>query len=169
MGEDRSRRIDEPLKGFEPESSGESTQFLKTAEKEIQLSISAGASLAEVLNRICNALDCEIGNVISLVSLLDEDTAGFESIAGTAKQFGLHTFCSVGVFAANQELLGTLDMYSCKPELPSALELELIKRAGRLAAIAIERVDKALEDADAVVAEMRPVRRRVLEWPKTVN
>jgi GAF domain len=169
MGEDRSRRIDEPLKGFEPESSGESTEFSKRTEKEILLSISAGASLAEVLNRICNALDCEIGNVISLASLLDEDTTDFATIAGTAKQFGLHKFCSVGVFAANQELLGTLDMYSCKPELPSARELELIKRAGRLVAIAIERVDKALEDVDAVAAELRPVRRRVLEWPKIVN
>jgi hypothetical protein len=169
MGEDRSRRIDRLLTGCEPQSSGETTQFLQRAEKEIQRSIFAGASLAEVLNRICSALDCEIGNVISLVSLLDDDTADFEAIAGTAKQFGLHTFCSIGVFAANQELLGTLDMYSCKPELPSAGELELIKRAGRLAAIAIERGDRALEDADAVVAEMRPVRKRVLDLSRIVN
>src|SRR5690242_13758005 len=98
MGEDRSRRIDRPLKGCEQQSSGESIQFLMRAE-EILLSISAGASLAEVLNRICSALDCEIGNAISLVCLLDDDTANFEAIAGTAKQFGLHKFCSLGVFA----------------------------------------------------------------------
>jgi hypothetical protein len=169
MGEDRSRRIDRPIKGCEPQSSGETTQFLQRAEKEILLSISAGASLAEVLNRICSALDCEIGNVVSIVSLLDDDRTDFEAIAGNAKQFGLHKFCSIGVFAVNQELLGTLDMYSCKPELPSAGELESIKCAGRLAAIAIERGDKALEDADAVVAEMRPVRKRVLDWSRIVN
>ena len=169
MGENRSRRIDRPLEGCERQSSGESTEFLKRPEKEILLSISAGASLAEVLNRICGALDCEIGNVVSLVSLLDDATEDYAAAAGNAKQFGLHKFCSIGVFAANQELLGTLDMYSCKPELPSAGELALIKRAGRLAAIAIERGDKAFEDTDAVVAEMRPVRRPVLDWPKIVN
>ncbi len=152
MGENRSRRIDRPLEGCERQSSGESTEFLKRPEKEILLSISAGASLAEVLNRICGALDCEIGNVVSLVSLLDDATEDYAAAAGNAKQFGLHKFCSIGVFAANQELLGAL-----------------IKRAGRLAAIAIERGDKAFEDTDAVVAEMRPVRRRVLEWPKIVN
>ena len=169
MREDRDSRIDRLLEGCEPQSSGESIRFLMRAEEEILLSISAGASIAEVLNRICNALDCEIGNVVSLVSLLDDDTTDNAAVAGSAKQFGLYKFCSIGVVAGNQELLGTLEMYSCKPRLPSARELDSIKRAGCLAAIAIERGDKALEDANAVAAKMRPARKRVLEWPATVN
>ena len=163
MREDRGSRIDRPLEGCEPQSSGESIQFLMRAEEEILLSIFAGASVAEVLNKICSALDCEIGNVVSLVSLLGDDATDNSAIAGTAAQFGLHKFCSIEVVAGNQELLGTLEMYSCKPEFPSARELNLAKRAGCLAAIAIERGDKALEDANAVVAEMRPVRNRLLE------
>jgi hypothetical protein len=169
MDEHPSTQIDLPPEDRKRLGSGESIQFSKMAEEEILHSISAGMSLPELLNKISSALDCEIGNVVSLVSLLDDDTADFEAIAGNAKQFGLHKFCSIGIVAENHELLGTLEMYSCKSGLPSAREMELIERAGRLAAIAIEKGKDTLQDADAVVAEMLPTRKRVLEWPKKVN
>jgi hypothetical protein len=167
MGEDRSSRHDRPNERHGRLRTGDGVRFLLRGEEQILQSITAGAPLPELLNRICSALDCEIGNVASLVSLLDDDATHFAAIAGNAKRFGLHKFCSIGVFAETQELLGTLEMYSSEPDLPSPDELELIEHAGCLAAIAIERENGTV--GEAVAAEMRPVRKRVLEWPKTVN
>lgn len=49
------------------------------------------------------------------------------------------SFCTEGVFAENDELLGSLEMYCCDPRSPSADELQLIERAKCLAALAIKR------------------------------
>jgi hypothetical protein len=125
--------------------------------------------LQQLLNRICSALDCEIGNVVSLVSLLDEDVAEFEVAAKNAKHLGLHMFCSVGVIAENGELLGILEMYSCKPWGPSPQDLELIERAACLAAVAIERGNGAWEADESAIAEMLLIRRRVLDSSETLN
>jgi hypothetical protein len=169
MDEQRFSRRDRPIEGREQLGACESIQFLMRAEEKILHSISAGMPQSELLNRICRALDCEIGNVVSLVSLLDDDATDFAAIAGNAKHFGLHQFCSMGVIAENRALLGTLEMYSCEPGPPSPRELELIERAACLAAIAIERENGAIQDARAVVVELRPVRERAMDWQLTTN
>ena len=167
MSEDRSSGRDRPNEDHGHLRTGDGVRFLLGGEEQILQSITVGVPLSELLNRICSALDCEIVNVASLVSLLDDGATHFAAMAGNAKKFGLHKFCSIGIFAENQELLGTLETYSCEPRHPSAEELDLIERAGCLAAIAIERDNRTVGDVRAVTAEKRPVRNRVLEWPKT--
>lgn len=124
-------------------SSCDANPYLMRREEEILNSICVGEPLPKLLSRICSALDCEIGNVVSLVSILGDNALDFVAAAENAKQFGLYTFCSVGVMADNGEPLGILEMYSCKPKLPSPWEWKIIERAGCLAAIAIERENAA--------------------------
>jgi hypothetical protein len=169
MGEDRSRGHDCPNGSHWRLSNGDGVRFLLRGEEQILQSITAGAPLPELLNRICGALDCEIGNVVSLVSLLDEDAADFPAMAGSAKHFGLHMFCSIGVISENCELLGTLEMYACEPWSPSSQELEIIKRAGCLAAIAIERGNGPAEDDNGSIEEMRLIRKQMPDLPETLN
>jgi hypothetical protein len=114
-------------------------RFMLRAEEQILQSISVRAPLPELLNSICSALDCQIGNVVSLVSLLGDDATELATIAGNANLFGLYTFCSAGVLDENQEPLGSLDTYCCLPRRPSMEEFQLIERATCLAAIAINR------------------------------
>jgi len=68
-------------------------------------SISTGAPLPRILNGICSALDCQIGDVVSLISLPGDDASELAAIAMNAALFGLYTFSSEGVVAENNELL----------------------------------------------------------------
>jgi hypothetical protein len=123
--------------------SSESVQFLLRSEEEIIRSISARAPLPDLLDRICSALDLQIGSVISLISPLGDDASELDTITANASLFGLHAFCSDRVFARNAELLGSLQMYCCVPRDPSVSEIPLIERAKCLAAIAIARHNEA--------------------------
>jgi len=78
-------------------------------------------------------------------------------------------FCSVGVIAENGELLGILEMYSCKPLGPSPQDFGLIERAACLAAMAIERGNGAREHGESATVEMRLMRTRVLNSSETLN
>ena len=149
--------------------NGDEVRFLLRGEKQILQSIAVDMPLPELLNRICSALDCEIGDVISLVSLLDEDATELDATAKKARHLGLHMFCSIGVIAENGELLGILEIYSCKPWGPSPQDLGLIERAACLAAMAIERGNGAWEPDESATAEMRLMRRRVLNSSETPN
>src|SRR5256885_13660851 len=86
------------------------------------------------------------------------------AIARIAALFGLHAFCSSGVVAENDELLGTLEMYSCVQRRPSAREFQLIKRATSLAAIAIKRHNATNRHSYGGFHENRPATGRVLVW-----
>ena len=121
-----------------PFESEDKIQYLLRAEEQLLQSISTGAPLPGVLNGICSALDCQIGNVVSLISLSEDDPSELAAIAMDAAFFGLYTFCSEGVVAENNELLGSLEMYSSFPRSPSARESQWIERAKCLAAIAIK-------------------------------
>ena len=116
-------------------------QYLLNAEEHLLQSISARSPLPQVLNRICGALDCQIGGIISLISLAADDARDAAAIGTNAALFGLSTFYNESVVAGNDEVLGCLDMYSSVPRKPSAKELQLIERARCLAAIAI-KLDK---------------------------
>lgn len=119
--------------------SGRDIQYLLRAEEQLLQAISACAPLGEVLRMICDALDSEIGNMMSLIALPNDDATSLAAIAKSASLFGLHKFCSAGVVGGNDELLGSLEMYCSVPRRPFLNELQLIERATCLAAVAIKR------------------------------
>ena len=119
--------------------SGGEIQYVLREEEQILQSISGGAPLPKILHKICDALDLEIGKMISLVSLPNDDATSLATIARSAGVFGLHKFCSAPVAGGNDELLGSLEMYSCHPRRPFLPEVRLIERATCLAAVAIKR------------------------------
>ena len=147
----------------------EKIQYLLGAEEQLLQSISARAPLPEVLNGICSALDCQIGNVVSLISLPGDDPSELAAVAMNAALFGLHTFCSEGIVAENDELLGSLETYCSFPRSPSASESQWIERAKCLAAIAIKFDQEAAHQGNRGPRANRPVRGRVLEWPVSIS
>jgi hypothetical protein len=132
--------------------SGAEVQYLLRAEEQLLHLISARMPLAEILQEICDALNSEIGNVISLASLPDGDASGLATIAKSAGIFGLHKFCSAPVVGGNDEVLGSLEMYCCVARRPFLNEIRLIERATCLAAVAINRHNdtRSRPDADRI-------------------
>ena len=169
MNESHSHPRDRSQKHMSPCQSDDKIQYLLSAEERLLQSVSTGAPLPEVLNEICNALDCQIGNVVSLISLPRDDASELAEIAINAALFGLYTFCSEGVFAENDELLGSLEMYCSVPRSPSASEFQWIERAKCLAAIAIKLDQEAAHQGNCGLRENRPARCPVLEWPVSMN
>lgn len=119
--------------------SGAEVQYLLRAEEQLLHSISARIPLAEILHKICDALNSEIGNVISLTSLPDDDPTALATVVKSAGIFGLHKFCSAAVVGGNEEALGSIEMYCGIPRRPFLNEIRLIERATCLAAVAIKR------------------------------
>jgi hypothetical protein len=158
--------LDEPMALC---SSDDKFQYLLSAEPQLLQSISARAPLPELLNGICSALDCQIGGVVSNISLPDDDASEIAAIAGDATFFGLYGFCSAGIVAENGELLGSLQMYCCFQRRPSAGESQLIERAKCLAAVAIQRHNDAGKQGNARVPENRPARETVVERPASLS
>jgi hypothetical protein len=144
-------------------------QYLLSAEEQLLQSISARAPLPEVLNGICSALDGQIDNVVSLIFLPGDDASELAEIGMNAELFGLHTFCSEGVFTENDELLGALEMYSSVPRIPSASEVQLIERAACLAALAIQRDLEADHHAPIRIQAKLPLRRKMRTGLEYVN
>lgn len=144
------------------------TQYLLSAEEQILQSISAWAPLPELLDKICSALDCDLGNVVSLVSLSDGGVTDLAEVARDAKHFGLHAFCSAPVIGENEEPLGSLETYCCVPRRPSFRDLQLIERAACLAAIAIKRYNQE-GYATRCLQVHRPAPADFLEWPSSMN
>jgi hypothetical protein len=100
--------------------------------------ISTGAPLTHVLDKLCTALDVQVGDVVSLVLFSDDDEHYVHTIAQKAAQFGLFLFCSTAILSLSEELLGTFEMYCCFPRSPNPSESKLIERATHLAALAIQ-------------------------------
>ena len=169
MNKSRSRAGGRTQKCMPPCDSEDKIQYLLSAEEQLLQSISSGERLSGVLNGICSALDCQIGNVVSLISLPRDDPSGLAAIAMNAALFGLYTFCSEGVVAENDELLGSLEMYCSFPRSPSASESQWIERAKYLAAIAIKLDQEAAHQGNRGPRGNRPVRGRVLEWPVSMS
>jgi hypothetical protein len=119
--------------------SGDEVQSLLRAEEQILHAIFARAPVSDILDKICIALDCQIGNMISLISLPGDNPESVLEVARNAALFGLHSFYSEGIVADNDEVLGSIEMYCTVPRRPSANEVELIERAKCLVAIAIKR------------------------------
>jgi hypothetical protein len=142
---------------------------LGAEEEQLLRLMSAGAPLRRVLDGICSALDCQIGNVVSLISLPEDDSAEGTTIVTNAARFGLHAFCSEGVIAGNRQLLGSLEMYSCESRSPTPRESQCIERARCLASIAIKRHNKAARQSNCGIRRNRLVRGRVLQMQASMN
>jgi hypothetical protein len=118
-------------------------QYVLGFEELVLQAISARAPLSGILNRICTALDCQIGNVISLISVAGEDAGGFAPLAREAALLGMHSFHCDRIFVQEEEMLGCLEMYCCVLRSPSSREMQWIERAKCLAAIAIKLTNEA--------------------------
>jgi hypothetical protein len=119
----------------------DTAQTLLVGESHVLELISTGAPLTQVLDKLCIALDVQVGNVISLVLFPDDAEHFTHTIAQFAAQSGLSVFCCMAILSLNEELLGTLEMYCCFPRTPTSVEGTLIERAALLAALAIQRHD----------------------------
>jgi len=169
MNKSYSRTGGRSQKRMLPRNSEDKIQYVLSVEEQLLQSISSGERLPEVLNGICSALDCQIGNVVSLISLPGDDPSELAAVAMNAALFGLYTFCSEGIVAENDELLGSLETYSSFPRSPSASESQCIERAKCLAAIAIKVDQEAAQQGNRGLRANRPVRGRVLQWPVSMN
>jgi hypothetical protein len=150
------------------QSKGTLQDFLK-AEEHILRGISTRAPLPRVLNGISSALDCQIGNVVSLILLPGGDASEVAAIARNAEAFGLHIFFSEGIVAESGEDLGSLEIYCCVPRSPCSRELRLIERASCLAALAIKFDIERDHQGNFGLSGNRTVRARIIDWPVSMN
>lgn len=113
-------------------------QTLLAGEAHLLELISTGAPLPQVLNKVCTALDVQVGNVVSLVLLPDGEEHTAHTIANSAAEFGLSVFSRTAILSPSEELFGTFEIYCCSPRTPTPREERLIQRAAYLAALAIQ-------------------------------
>jgi hypothetical protein len=144
-------------------------QYLLKTEEQILQSISARAPISRILNDICNALDCEIGNTVSLISMPEENASSAFEGSRSAALFGLYSFFSVVIWAETGELLGSLEMYCCASRKPSPREFQLIERAVCLTAVAIKRHRETIDDGNRRIRGVRSAQRYVPETPTSMN
>ena len=169
MNEYDSGSGDRPQKHTLHRNLEDKIQYLLGAEEQLLQSISARAPLPEVLNGICSALDRQVGNVISLILLPEDDPTDLVPTALNAAFFGLYAFCSAGIVTENGEFLGSLDMYCSVRRTPSPMEIQWIERAKCLAALAIKLEDEADRQSNSGPRANRLARGSVLQWPVSVN
>src|SRR5712672_160933 len=131
--------------------SGDEVQYLLRAEHHLLQSISGRAPIADVLQHICEALDSQLGNMFSVISLPTDDPATVNAIAKSATRFRLYKFVSATVVGDNDQSLASLEMYCTLDRRPHLSEVQLIERATCLAAVAIQRHNQA---ANPVVREL---------------
>jgi len=114
-------------------------QTLLHGENGILELISMGAPLAGVLNRLCVAVDLQIANLVSVITLADDETHDLSTITERAARFGLYVFWCASIPLREEAPLGWLEMYNCVSRDPVPLELQLIERVTHVAALAIQR------------------------------
>jgi hypothetical protein len=122
----------------QPHSEDE-VQYLLRAEHHLLQSISGRAPIADVLQHICEALDSQLGNMFSVISLPSDDPADVSAIAKSATLFRLYKFVSASVVGDGDQPLASLEMYCTLDRRPHLSEVQLIERATCLAAVAIQR------------------------------
>jgi len=163
------RQRGRPSISSEPRSSEDKVQYLLDAEERILRSIALRAPVSEILNGICTALDSQIGNMVSRISLPESDLENASGNARNADLFGLHIFFSGTIFNEFGKGLASLEMYCCIARNPTSFELQCIERAACLAAFALE-CDAAPKDrANHHMSEKKQLRDNAPEWPASVN
>jgi hypothetical protein len=169
MASQESHRKGAPRRVWFPRHCTDNKSSPFTEERRILELIALGEPLAGTLNQLCAMIDVQIGNVVSLVSLPDQDKSHARIIAQSAMQFGLHVFSSTTILSPDKSLLGTLQIYSCDQRRPTAHEAQLIERVIHLAAVALQR-HRDEEDSDRSLGSWRSaIRRSPPERPPFVN
>src|ERR1700683_5329618 len=87
-------------------------------ERQIIELISLGAPLPGILNKLCTAIDLQVGNVVSLISLPDEQESHLCCINESAVKCGLNAFSLTHILSRKKKLLGTLQIYCCDQRHP---------------------------------------------------
>ena len=169
MDEQRFRQRVRRQIPWQPHHSEGKVQYLLETEEQILRSIAVRAPVPRILNEICTALDCQIGNMVSLISLPEDDVVDTAEIARNAALFGLYIFFSGPIFGASGGEIGSLEMYCCTARDPFFYELQWIERAGCLAAIAIECDSKAGRSVNPRLPRSAHARGSVLRWPVSLN
>jgi len=152
-----------------PRYSENRIQYLLKTEEQILQSISARAPISKILDDICNALDCQIGNTVSLISVPDNNVMSAAEVSRSAALFGLHIFLSVVIAAESVEEFGSLEMYCCVSRKPSPREFQLIERAVCLAAVAIKRHRETIDGGNCRMHGVRSARGYMPETPTSMN
>ncbi len=169
MSESSFGSRDRPRRSEAHRNCDSKIQYLLDTEDELLQLIASRAPLPGVLNGICIALDCQIGNVVSLILLPGDGASEHGAIAANAALFGLYAFYSEAIVAENDEQLGSLEMYCSLPRCPSAGELQFIERAKCLAAFSIKFDRDAGRPGNFGMSKDGRVRAPVLEWPFSFN
>ena len=169
MDESKFRSLAKWQMSVPPRYSENRVQYFLTTEEQILQSISARAPISRILNDICNALDCQIGNTVSLISMPDENASSASEVSRSAALFGLHIFFSGVIGAENGEDLGSLEVYCCVSRIPSAREFQLIERAVCLAAAAIKRHQETGDGGNCRIDGVPSARGYVPETPTSNN
>jgi hypothetical protein len=169
MDESKFRSLAKWQISVPPCYSADSIQYLLKGEEQILQSISARAPISKILDDICNALDCQIGNTVSLISVPGNNVMSAAEVSSSAALFGLHIFLSVAIGAESVEELGSLEMYCCVSRNPSPRELQLIERAVCLAAVAIKRYRETGDGSNCRMHGVRSALGYVPEPPTSMN
>jgi len=155
--------------GESPLDSEEIAQESFNGESHILQLIFARAPLAKILNEICYALNCQIGNIVSVVTLSGKDRFCAAETAENAAIFGLFGFFSTDVSDESGMLFATLDLYSSVSRTPTPGELQWIARAVTLAAIAFTRRAKTGAENSIVTCSDGPKPEFAPLQPAAVN
>ena len=165
------------------------TETLRSAEKSALEMIADGASLREVLDRLCDSIEADVNPSVATIMLMDADRkwlyhgggqrvpedwistitpvpVAFEAgLCGTAAflkervivpdvtkdanwpercrdlaiRNGIRAAWSEPILTKDNDVLGTFALYSHEARVPTDEDLALIRGAGRIALIAIER------------------------------
>jgi hypothetical protein len=119
-------------------------QYLLAGEEQILQAISADAPLPGILNAICCALDAQIGNVVSLVSVpLEAQPTDAEMGTSNASLFGLYLFHTATILGEKKQVLGLFEIFCSVRRTPSLDDELFIDRALCLAGIAIKRYNES--------------------------
>jgi hypothetical protein len=108
-------------------------------ERQILELIFLGAPLPGILNRLCTAIDVQIGNVVSVLSPPDQDENHFCFETQSAMRMGLDVFWFHRILSRDRAFLGTIKIYGCDSRQPTPHEHKLIERMSQLAGIALQR------------------------------
>jgi hypothetical protein len=106
-------------------------------EANIRELISRREPLPNILNRLCTAIDLQIGNIVSVILPSEDHEHDLRRITYLALQFGLHDFWSARISLIDDMSFGFFGIYCCVSRTPTVLELRVIQRATHLAVFAI--------------------------------
>ncbi len=121
------------------------TQALLNGERDLLQLISDGATLPQALDKICAAVDRQVGNVVSVVLFPDGEEHTLRAIGEAVARYGLFAFSCAPILTPDGEICATFETYSCIPRSPTPGEAVLVERAAHLATLAFQNHNHELD------------------------